>query len=484
MKVIKNSFIYIITTLIPRGIGFLLLPVLTLYLNPHDYGVANVVESLRELLLIFFLFGFDFAGVFFHYKHLDDLKKQKEFWSTLAIFVLFMPALITVGLYAFHQIILDPFVKGIAFNPYLRLGITTAAIVPFYQLYLAFLKSKQTGKQLGLFKLSFALFDTALLVFFVCFVQLKAKGVLVAHFFSFGLFFILAILLFFPKIGFCFRLKYLKSAFKYSLPLIPHNLSGWITSLIDRLFLYRLHSSAAVGIYSLGFKFGLAMQLVVIAVQEAFSPWFFEKMRNNSTKEIVLFTELFAVIFGFLALGLSLFSKEIIVFLMSDTYQEAWKIVSILSFAFVFHGLCEFFSQPLFLKKTKYVAFIFLIGVSTNILINIFFTPKYAIYAAALATFSAHFIRSIIALIISSRLKIVPFKWKQMYASVGIFFVLSFSNFFLEDVSILSGFLIKVGLFLLITILLYFRYKKEIQLLFSTFLKKKDVSQTIEPPLL
>ena len=44
-KVLENSFLYTFSSLLAKAVGFLLLPVYTLFLTPEDYGITNLVNS-------------------------------------------------------------------------------------------------------------------------------------------------------------------------------------------------------------------------------------------------------------------------------------------------------------------------------------------------------------------------------------------------------------------------------------------------------
>ena len=49
-QVFKNSAYYMIASLLPTAVGFLMLPIYTRYLTPDDYGVVALVLSLQSFL--------------------------------------------------------------------------------------------------------------------------------------------------------------------------------------------------------------------------------------------------------------------------------------------------------------------------------------------------------------------------------------------------------------------------------------------------
>ena len=49
----KNTFIYVLTEVINKAIPFLLLPVLTIYLSPSDYGIVATYGAFCAILAVF-----------------------------------------------------------------------------------------------------------------------------------------------------------------------------------------------------------------------------------------------------------------------------------------------------------------------------------------------------------------------------------------------------------------------------------------------
>ena len=71
-KLLKNSGIYVIVSMLQKCISFFLLPLYTAFLTPADYGILNVVSSISSLLSVFFLLSLNSAGARFYYTYLND----------------------------------------------------------------------------------------------------------------------------------------------------------------------------------------------------------------------------------------------------------------------------------------------------------------------------------------------------------------------------------------------------------------------------
>ena len=52
-RVVKNSLLYAVSTLLTKAVNFFLLPVLTVYLTPEDYGIVSLVQVVFERGLVY-----------------------------------------------------------------------------------------------------------------------------------------------------------------------------------------------------------------------------------------------------------------------------------------------------------------------------------------------------------------------------------------------------------------------------------------------
>lgn len=106
-SLIKNSGIYSIIILLQKGINFLLIPILTIYLTPSDYGIISVVTTINAFLNVFYLFGLNGSLNRFFYEYKEDNKKIEKLFGTIITFVLINSFVLTVLLLIFHEWTLD-----------------------------------------------------------------------------------------------------------------------------------------------------------------------------------------------------------------------------------------------------------------------------------------------------------------------------------------------------------------------------------------
>jgi O-antigen/teichoic acid export membrane protein len=171
-------------------------------------------------------------------------------------------------------------------------------------------------------------------------------------------------------------------------------LSGYSNILIefgDRYLLNILASVSSVGLYSFGYKISRVINmLLVVPIKQSVSPIVYQKEKNpQEQKQLISSIATYFYLIGiFMALGLSLLAKEVIILLASRReFWSAWIIVPIITFSYVQLGLGSFLHWGMILKnKSQYVSGMVLVGALVNIGLNLIFIPRWGILGAAFAT--------------------------------------------------------------------------------------------------
>jgi O-antigen/teichoic acid export membrane protein len=465
-KVLKNTGIYGIVSVLQKAIQFFLLPVYTAYLTPKDFGITGVVGSVVSFLSIFYVLSLNGAVTKFYYDYKDDKEKVKELWGTIFLFVLINSLALTSIFTVFHKYLLDPFAKGVSFYPYLLLGLISVTLNPCYSIFQSTLQARQIGKKFGLNNFLYFLVNLSLTLLFVVGFKLKAAGILLALAITDIIFFIYTLIDFTPTIKLKINKPILKKSLDYSLPLLPHSLSGWILAMLDRLFLNNMKSTTDVGIYNTGFQFANIVNILTTAVNQAFVPWFFENAKEGKEgkRRIIKFAEYLSIVFAFVALILSLFGKEVLTLMTSNKdFVEGWKVIPFLSFAYAFNGLYYFFVSPLFYnsKGTRKIPAVTLSNAGLNALLNALFIPKYGIIGAAVASLISMITCSMFILIVSNKIEPIGYHWKTMYAYTFAFFGLSLVNFLYPYTTPINLFIIKLLITFLVMLMIYLTHKRD-----------------------
>lgn len=464
-KIIKNSAIYSLLNLLQKGINFILIPVLTAYLTAFDYGVVAVVTVVNSFLNVFYLLALNGSLNRFYYEFKDDEKKIKILFGTVITFVFLFSIFLSLILGIGHKIFLDPFLKNVKFYPFMVLGLISILLNPIFTIYQDSLMARQKAIKYGKNSFLFFLTNITFLLVSVTILDFGAKGVLGSLALTNFIFFIYTLTKFGKEITLGINISLLKQSLKYSLPLVPHSIAGVTTSVIDKLIINSYLSTSMVGIYHLGNTFGGIIFIVSSSVNKAFVPWFNEQAKQDKFDEIPSKAMLLILSYCIIALGLSLFGKEIIYLVTPVEYHESWVVIPFISYAFVLHGVYYFFSVPLFYditgKGNRILPITTICAALINVTLNLIFIPEYGILGAAVATLASKLALVVALSFIYKRFLDVGYANLKMIFVPLLYFVLSLVTFI--NFSELNEIVIKILILVVVTLFTLFVIRNQLK---------------------
>lgn len=415
--------------LLQKGINFLLLPILTLYLSTFDYGVIAVVMAINAFLNTFYVLGLNGSLNRFYYEYKNDKILLKKLFGTIITFVVCNSLIMTCILVFARKWLLFPFLANVDFYPFMLLGLISVLFNPCFTIYQNTLQASQNGTKYGKNNLMFFIVNISLLLISVVLFDMGAKGLLGSLAITNIIFFVYTLLQFKNSLTFGIDWHILKKTLRYSTPLIPHTLSGVVTNMIDRILINKFLTTSLVGIYSVGNNFGNVVFLVASGVNQAFVPWFNERIKSNELNKIPKVANILTVIYSIIALSLSFFGKEIIIFITPKTYHDSWIVIPLIAFAFVFHGIYYFFAGVLFYdiagKGNRVIPFVTISTAIINISLNLFAIPKYGILGAAAATLLSKVILTVSLSFVYKRFIKVDYSSTFLLIIPSLFFLIS-----------------------------------------------------------
>jgi len=426
-RVLLNSSLYSFSSILQKAIGFFLLPLYTAFLSPEEYGISGIVVSLTSVCATVFTLSLNAAVTRFYYDYKEEEKKLAAFWGTIIVFVLVNSVLQAVLLISMREFILTPFIEGVAFYPYILIGILTVTVTPIYTIYKTILQTKQEALNHSVNTLLYFLVAVILNVLFVVVFRWGAAGLLLSSMFTGILFAGLAVIRLLQRklIVVCFRPEYLKAALKYSLPLLPHSLSGVIAAFVSGVLLNNKVSTASFGVVNLAFQFLNIIQTLQLSVNTAYVPWSFDLMsrgREEHTR-LIYFADLVHRSTCVINLAMALFIKEVIQLLINESYLSAWTVIPVMLISCQISGIYYFYVNTLFYNK-KAVRYIFLATLSGNLLsifLSIGLTERLGMMTPAVVLVIEKTLTTTIVYFMSKKFEPVDFKIINMVVYVLVF---------------------------------------------------------------
>ena len=411
-RLIKNSAIYSFFTLLQRGFSVILLPIYTIYLSKEEYGILSLMLSAIPFFALIFGLSVRGSTAYFYYEYKDNSSLLKRLLGTNFTLVVLISvicvALIMVSRNLWSSYIFD----DIAYNPYILLALISTLFQPGYLFYQSLLKAKQEAHISAKLDSVYFVLVIILTVLFVIGLKMQTEGALLALAIANFSVFIYGLINISREITYCVDLQVVKKTLKYSLPILPHNLSAWAMDLSDRFILNKISTLEALASYDLGAQVGKLINIVTLGVNQAYSPWFIEQMKtkNDNKRMLAKSAEKLSLLYVLIAIALSWIAPELIKIIGNSSYEDSWTVVPFIAFTFSINGFYFCFSSVFFLNKTKYLPILTISGALVNILINLSLVPFYGILGAAIARLISRILFIILTLYVSQKLLYIPYR--------------------------------------------------------------------------
>jgi len=453
----SDSFVYGLTGLLSRSIGFLLIPVYTRMLSPEDYGVMSVVGTTAQIISIILMLGLPGAVQRFYFDH--DARQNRRFLGSIVLFQNGLGLAACLAIIAFAPQISGAIYKRTDFALFLTLSmiqvwLTLVSMAP------GILMVNRRQKWLNLaITGSGTLISAAVPLYLVLVKKMGVSGVFLGSVYAQALLWLVYGWLTLKEMDWVIEWRYVKTALAFSLPLVPHLLSHWVLNFIDRIMLQRMAGLEQTGLYSLGYNFGLIMMLAVGSVNTAYAPWFYRQ--NNQDQEVAIklvgrMITYYLLAIGLLFLGVASFSREAIELVADIRFFRAYPVVPVVALGYVFQGLYFMAVAPLFhFKKTAWLPFLSIAAALVNIVLNLWLIPRWGMMGAAWATVGGLAVLFCGVGYVSSRLYPVKLEWRRIaiiILAAGITFLLLWP---LNNYRLLVSIPLKVLAFLAVPVVMW-----------------------------
>ncbi|MGV6860636.1 MAG: lipopolysaccharide biosynthesis protein [Putridiphycobacter sp.] len=407
-KFLKSIGSYTLVNVINKGIPFLLLPILTNYLSPADFGLLTNIESLIVVLVV--LIGINISTAVTR-QYVKDQVDLKVYVSTAFKIILISFCVISIILIGLGDLI----------NEWTAIPTDILYIIPVFALLdnmmevvLAIWRMEDKPFSYGSFRVGRTIIEITIALSLIIGLKYDWHGRFYGLYIAGILSGMIAILFLLSKkyLNRFFDKDYKSHFLKFGLPLIPHTISGVIIMYSDKLIITKYLGIGENGVYSVAFTIGMAISLLQNSFNQAWVPWLFKKLALNSIdekKKLVKITYVYMVMMLLLALLLWLITPVIYLFLGQD-FSGGMDVVAIIGLGFAFNGMYKMMINYLFYaEKTKIISLITLSIAVINISLSVYLVKDYGIIGTAYASAISFFIQFIVTWIISA--KVYPMPW-------------------------------------------------------------------------
>ena len=393
----KNSVIFILFEVLNKGIPFLLLPIITGYLSPEDFGLYASFTTFTAFIGIFI--GLSAQGsIQANYFRLSKEKISIYIYNVLIVLLVALVISFIILIFL-NEIISENL--NISFE-----WQVLALIVAFSQfitlINLALWVIEQKPKIYGAYQLLQSITMASLTLTLIIGYDYNWQGQVISYSIN-TILFACGSLLILYKNGY-FQLKiqklYIIDFLKFGIPLVPHQLGSWIQGQGDKILIMALFGSSATGLFSVGQQVGMIMSVVIISLNKALTPALYRMLNNelNFTNKCEIVKRTYYLFLGIILFGLLLCvgMKLVYPFILGAKFQSSLNITQLIIISFIFSGMYYAVVGYIFyFKKTARLARITISISVFHLILTYFLLQNYGIIGSAYAlitSFCFHFL--------------------------------------------------------------------------------------------
>lgn len=377
---------YGLGSVLPQILGFVLIPVYTRVLSSNDYGIADLTSAVGALLFVVLRLGMGGSITRFYYEQ-DNERSVSEYISTVLYFLTAWSIGVGLLVTLIGDTVWRVFEPGVAFYPYVVIGIWTAVLGVPADALRRVLQVREMSRQHSILTVSSAFLSLGLTVVFVLFLRMGVIGMLLASLIRAAVVYVVTWILLRKDLVLTIQWQNLRSSLRYGLPMVPHHFFGWLQTLSDRLFLAHYSTLTAVGLYGMGFRIVLPLRILLDAFGLAWSPLYFsqkKKLGDASAAPLGRLTTLALLALLFVAVSTVALARDAIVLLLPERYHASHTVVPALVSATVAMAVLKLIVPALYYaKRTGLAAMASCAAAAANIVFCLMFVPRYGAIGAA-----------------------------------------------------------------------------------------------------
>ncbi len=481
-KLFQQTAIYGLATVLPRMLSFILVPLYTGVMATELYGEVNIIFAWFAIFNVFLAYGMETA----FFRFFNKAEDENVVISTSLISILATTAVFAVLALLFQQSLADMLGMEARYMWYVVviLSLDALVIIPF-----AWLRATEKPMRYAVIKIGNVAINLGLNIFFLLFLPEIVKEspdgflgwmyrpgfeisyILISNLMASGITLVLMLPLYL-KGKYVFDSDLWARMMRYAWPVLIAGIAFTINEVFDRIMLENLLpddiAESEIGKYSACYKLGLFMTLFATAFRMGIEPFFFSHAgTENPQKAYAQITNYFVVLGSIILLAVVVYADVLKVIIVRDeAYWEAMDIVPLIVLASfflgIYHNLSVWYKVT---DKTRYGAFISIIGAIMTIGINYFFIPSIGYMASAIATLLAYGTMMVLSYYLGRSRYPIPYNFRKILFYLGLSILFSGFSFYVFNRNLYIG-------SVLLLVFLGLVYKLENDILKKVFLKR------------
>jgi O-antigen/teichoic acid export membrane protein len=389
---LRNAGIYIVSNGLQRGATVIVAPLLLAKLSVSEYGIYALLLTIYTLgppLLSLGLYG---AIARFYFDTHVAAERNRSMGSLLVAHT--ATVLLLTGAI---DLVLSLSLTSIAGIPYVyfRLILWAAAASALYEGAAAYWRAAERPLYVAVAGIASVVATTGGMALLLFATGLGLEGVLIGLGAGQGAVSLVMVAMVLRETGVGWSSNLLKAALGFSLPLIPHFISGWLLRAADRWILDIYRSSAEVGAYFLALQLASLISLVMFSANDAIAPRLLARFRDDGRSGAQAFhariLPLYLATAGLLAAGTILAGPAAVWVVSHGKITHVSLAMSLLACGFVASTLYVPFANAFFVLKTTRRLFVLtMCSAALSVGLNLLLIPRLGAVGAATSLLLAY----------------------------------------------------------------------------------------------
>lgn len=426
-----DSLYYGMSSVIPRILGFLLVPLFTQYLTPKDYGIM----TLLGFYTLFFspISHLGLQGAMFRFVGISNSKREESIILSSAFKVI---VIISSFFTLFSLIIIKHLelfiVQSDDYTILLILTILFSFFSSLNQIMLSYLRIKRKVKKIFYVNMFKVFISLSLNIYLIVFVGLGLNGAIYSLLITSVLSLILLFVIVKIPLSIDIDFNYIKHMLNYGLPNLPKYIQAVIMGLFGQYYISKYLSVSELGLYSVAWKFCIPLVVVSSIVLNSWNAFKFDLLKKKSSiKVFSQFSNLFILLFCFVFLIVCLWGGDLLIIFTDQKYHSASVYVSYLCLIPLFTCLYQSMSSYIsFGENQSLNPYIGTTGLIVTVVASILLIPKLSIIGVAYATSLGWFAMNIFGYLYGQSIFKVNF---QLPTNTILIIFVIFSGLFLKN---------------------------------------------------
>jgi O-antigen/teichoic acid export membrane protein len=444
---------YTASSVISKLIAVALLPLYTQYLNPSDYGAAEVLITAVIAASIVIRLGIIEALLRFYYEageNPDAVVKTSFaslFWTTTLGLAIAFPLAGPIS-----ELLLDHSDPGLV-----RVAAFGLWVFTMFEFLLTLFRLDERAKAFFAFTVANVLVTIPATVWLVVGEDEGARGLLLGQYATGAVFLAGLVIAQHRRLSLIPDLSLLRRLIRFGLPTMPAELSLYSLNFIDRVLIVRLVGLSDAGLYSLSVKFAQAVNVLVKGFQLAWPPLAYSiRDDDEARRAYAVIVTWFVSVTTFFVAGMWLLSRWIVRALAAPEFFRSYETIGLVSTGVMLYAL--YLVLVVVLGRTGRTEYNFPAtgaGTLANIGLNLVLLPSMGIVGAGVSLVASYAVVLVLMYVFTQRLFRVPYEWLRLGQATGLATVLVLAGELLLPTAGVAGLAGRVGFWLAYPLLRY-----------------------------